>query len=546
MAINPLQQPINYSVDVQSPFEAAIGGIKLGTGLEELNVARQNRAMELQQQQAAQAQQAQFQSGLNSFFAKPAAERTFDELQLLLIGANKQQFDALKLVGEQMGAEKLGSAKKFTSQVLLAFEANPETAKTLLRERIEAEPDPGQKRAFQVISSIADQDPSRASRLVESLGAGTFGPEWYKGIEDYRKARREAEMQPTALKKAQADADKAVADAQAAQATAANAAEKATADAAKASADAQKSEAEARVAEATTGTKIIKAKSEADEAAVKARFAEQLAQGNVNLNAAQIRNINSEIGNRAAKLNLDRQTMQATVAEKLSNIQKNIGDVPADTRKLVNESAVAAAAAKQSAGQYNDVARRLDAEGGGYGVFTSARDYLDKAFGTQSSLTELRQEYTRIRNSAAIKSLPPGVATDKDIELALKGIPPENANASTMASFLRGMGKMQDIEASVANAKTDWLASNNGTLTRAKNTFIAGDYAAKPGETFADFTQRIVGDVSQKYRSPGQTAETRRQQAIGQIPTNSAPAAAPAANSANIMSQADAILRGGR
>jgi hypothetical protein len=321
MAINPLQQPINYAVDVQSPFEAAIGGIKLGAGLEELNVARQKRAMELQQQQATQAQQAQFQSGLNRFFTKPASERTFDELQPLLIGANKQQFDALKLVGEQMGTEKLNSSKKFTSQVLLAFEANPETAKTLLRERIEAEPDPGQKRAFQDILSIADQDPSRASRLVESLGAGTFGPEWYKGIEDYRKARREAEMQPAALKKAQADAEAAVAEAErklleakdtpsrlaaeqalriaqetkeraltaASLGVEARAVEQAPvalrelrAKADKAVADSIAAQNQANTSEEKAAADLARAKAEAEKAKVEARFAEPLAQADLN------------------------------------------------------------------------------------------------------------------------------------------------------------------------------------------------------------------------------------------------------------------------
>jgi hypothetical protein len=184
------------------------------------------------------------------------------------------------------------------------------------------------------------------------------------------------------------------------------------------------------------------------------------------------------------------------------------------------------------------LARRLDAAGGGFGAATSFADYLRKATGAQSPLTELRQEYTRIRNSAAIKSLPPGVATDKDIELALKGIPPENANASTMASFLRGMGKMQDIEASVANAKTDWLANNNGVLTRARNTFQAGDYATKPGESFNDFTQRVVQDVSKRYNPAAQTP------LVEQIPTDRTPR--PAAATSNIRSQADAILRGGQ
>jgi hypothetical protein len=130
------------------------------------------------------------------------------------------------------------------------------------------------------------------------------------------------------------------------------------------------------------------------------------------------------------------------------------------------------------------------------------------------------------------------VATDKDIELALKGIPPENADARTMASFLRGMGKMQDIEASVANAKTDWLSQNNGVLTRARNTFQAGDYATKPGESFNDFTQRVVQDVSKRYNPAAQTS------LVQQIPTDANPR--PAAATSNIRSQADAILRGGQ
>jgi hypothetical protein len=315
------------------------------------------------------------------------------------------------------------------------------------------------------------------------------------------------------LRQKLAVADKAESDAKTALATATNAPEKAAAEAAL-------------------------AKAQADKAKVEAQFAGPLAQASLNLNAAQIKNINSEIGNRAAKLNLDRQTMQATVAEKLSSIQKNLTELPSDTRKLVNDSAVAAAASKQSANQYNDLAKRLDAAGGGFGAATSFADYLRKQTGAQSPLTELRQEYTRIRNSAAIKSLPPGVATDKDIELALKGIPPENANASTMASFLRGMAKMQDIDASVANAKTDWLANNNGVLTRAKNTFAAGDYNTKPGESFNDFTQRVVQDVSKRYNPAQQTS------LVQQIPTNANPR--PMAATSSIEAQAEAIIRGGR
>jgi len=660
MAINPLQQPISYAVDVQSPFEAALGGFKIGAGIEEINAARQKRAFEMQQLQAAQAQQQQYQAGLNAFFAKPAAERTFNELQPLLVGANKQQFDALKLVGEQMGAEKLNSSKKFTSQVLLAFEANPETAKNMLQERINAETDPGQKRAFETVLEIANQDPNRAARLMESLGAGTFGGDWYKGIEDVRKARREeaesvpklreakakadtavtdsqlkvqelrakleaepdvarqrqlkieldqaeiqlrqaqtaasvgvearaAELQQSVLDKNVADATAAEADAQRKLAEAADteARLKAEADLKQAQiakenaltaasvgvearaaaqapealrrlvADADKAVADAKTAQATAANATETAKANADlaraqaeRAKVQAKYAERVEIAGLDKTNWDIKNLRDQIRDRSARLNLDTQKTAADVADKMSSIKSRLTEIPAESRKLINESAALASTSKQAAVQFNDLAKRIEAAEGGKGAFTSATEWLAKATGRQDEWTQIRNEYTRVRNTIAIKSLPPGVATDKDIELALKGIPPETANATTLASFLRGMAKMQDIDSSINNAKTDWLAQNNGLLTRAKGTFIAGDYAANAGETFNDFAQRIVGDVAQKYRSPEQIAEARRQQAISQIPTNrtpaTPPAAAPAATAASVMSQADAILRGGR
>lgn len=498
--INPFQGPINYAVDVQSPFEAALGGFKVGQA-----------GAEMQAQAQARERKQQFQTGLSDFFKKP--DRTYEDLEKLLPFADKQQFDALTKVGEGMEKRKLDTEKRFSAQTLLALESNVPVAKTMLQERAEAEKDPNQKRAFEAILKTIDVDPTKAAQMLELTSAATFGKDWYDGVTAARGERRTADLAPSALAKAQADANAAVADA-------------------------EKKVAEAKDTPARLLAEQEKRVADANKAKVDAQFAGTLAQANLNLNAAQIKNINSEISNRAAKLNLDQQTMQATVAEKLSTIQKNLNELPADTRKLVNDSAVTAAAAKQSADQYNDLAKRLDAEGGGYGAFTSARDYLNKALGTQSSLTQLRQEYTRIRNSAAVKSLPPGPATDKDVELALKGIPPENADARTMASFLRGMAKLQDIESAVANAKTDWLANNNGVLTRAKNTFQAGDYATKPGESFNDFTQRVVQDQSKRYNPATQTP------LVEQIPTDRTPR--PAAPAANIRSQADAILRGGQ
>ena len=364
---------------------------------------------------------------------------------------------------------------------------------------------------------------------------------------------RAAGLAESILGKSVADAEKAVADAQIAKANATNAEAKSKAEAELAIALADKGVADAKVAQikAKTAPEISAAEAkrvtaEAQKATVEAKYAEQIQIAGLNKTNWDIKNLQSQIKDRSEKLNLDRQTTQANVAEKLSANQQRLTDIPESARKLINESATQSATSKQAAIQYNDLASRIESAQGGKGRLTSASEWFASQLGNQDAWTQIRNEYTRVRNSVAIKSLPPGASTDADIQLALKGIPPENANAATLASFLRGSAKLQDIDSAINNSKTDWLSQNNGLLTRAKSTFIAGDYATKSGETFNDFAQRIVGDVAKKYRSPEQLEKERTQEIVSRIPTNQASTAVPAATPVDTRSRADAILRGGK
>ena len=235
--INPFQGPINYSVDVQSPFEAALGGFKIGAA-----------GAEVQAQRQAQEKAKTYQTGIDAFFSKPAAQRTYSDIEPLLIGANKQQFDALQAVAKNMSDEKLNSSKRFTGQLLVALEQNPETAKTLLNNRIEAETDPQQKLAWQDTLKVIDISPAKAANDIELLGAGAFGKEWYDAITNVRSERRTAAAAPAELRAKLADADKKEADALIAQ--------------------------EQAITEGEKQTAALKlAKAQAESAAVKAEFA---------------------------------------------------------------------------------------------------------------------------------------------------------------------------------------------------------------------------------------------------------------------------------
>lgn len=511
-------QPINYGVQIQDPTQSFLSAFQTGASIQESRLKQE-------QQQQQLANQKLIQEGFAKLRKPNATAADYANLAMVL---PETQAKSVRESFNLLSGERQNAALQQSGQVFSAFRSGqPEIAISLLDRQIEGKRNSGDEEGAKFLETwrnVAKENP----KATEDYFGFTISqmPGGDKVIESAVKLGGELRAQakaPAELTQAIAAADKAVAEATTAQATATNAAEKAAADAAKATAD-------------------------ANAAKVKAKYAEQVEIAGLNKTNWDINNLRSQIGDRSARLNLDTQKTAADVAEKMSSIQSKLNDIPADTRKLINESATLSATSKQSAQQFNDLAKRLDEAGGGYGVFSSASDFLKKGAGFQGGMTQLRQEYTRLRNTAAIKSLPPGPATDKDIAMALKGFPSDNASAGDLSSFLRGMAKLQDVDASINNAKTDWLAQNNGTLTRAKNTFVAGDYATKPGETFNDFAQRIVVDVSKKYRSPEQMAEDRRQQLVSQIPTNQAqvPAAAAAAAPANIRSQADAILSGGQ
>jgi hypothetical protein len=476
-------QPINYGVEIQDPTQSFLSAFQTGAAI-------QDTRLKQEQKQQQMANQKLIQEGFNKLRQPGATAADYANLAMVL---PETQAKAVRESFSMLSGERQQNALQQSGQVFSAFKAGkPEIAIGLLDRQIEAKRNSGDNEGAMFLETwrdVAKENP----KATEDYFGFTISqmPGGDKIIESAVKLgaeRRTEQLQPSVLTKAEQEAKKAT--------------------------------------------------SEAEIKAIEAQFTERLQKAGIDEKNWNVKNLQSQINDRAAKLNLDKQTTAATVAEKMSSIQKNLNDIPSDTRKLINESAVTAATAKQSADQFNDLAKRLDASGGGYGVFSSASDFLKKGAGFQGGMTQLRQEYTRLRNTAAIKSLPPGPATDKDIAMALKGFPSDNASATDLSAFLRGMAKLQDVDASISNAKTDWLAQNNGTLTRAKGTFVAGDYSTKPGETFNDFAQRIVGDVSKRYDPTQQTS------LVNQIPTDRNPRPAAAQN--NIRSQADAILSGGR
>jgi hypothetical protein len=246
------------------------------------------------------------------------------------------------------------------------------------------------------------------------------------------------------------------------------------------------------------GDKMIEATTKAQTAPATVSKAESEATG-ARLEVANLptkldldnKNTRSIIQNRSDQLNLDRDRLTGDVQAKLLEFGQKETKLDESAIKIINTAVPTSIALEQAAGNTIDLANKIEQAAGTSGIAGKFSETLKSITGNQDAVTQLRNEYTRIRNSAAIKSLPPGVATDKDIELALKGIPPETANAATQASFLRGMAKMQQYEAASEGAKADWVFAN-GNLGRAKSDINIGGIKVPKGSSFIDFSRQFI------------------------------------------------------
>jgi protein-arginine kinase activator protein McsA len=489
-------QPINYRALTQDPFAQTAQGVKFGAGLLQLQQEQQQNQLKLLQQQQALQQQQQYQQALARLQSPNATAQDFRNVALF--GTKDQGANLLAILSNKTDQEKANVAKITAPITSALLTGNINEGIRLLEMQAQAAENSGDMEDATYIRQQIEAlkaDPKQATAIGQVYATQTslVAPDMLERV-----------LKLTAEQRANAE--------------------------------------EARkVALQSPALRTAAALAVQEEA--KAGVAEQLAKLSVSKADWDIKNLQDQITDRSLTRGLRAQEVAANVADKLSSISARAVDIPEAAQKLINEAATNAGVIKVSASQFNDLAKRLEAEGGGWGAAGSLSDWFSRMSGFEGGMTGLRQEYIRLRNTSAIKSLPPGPATDKDIQMALQGFPSATADAKVVASFLRGMAKLQDIDAAIAGAKVDWMSQNKGLMTRAKSDFVAGDYAAKPGEAWVDFSQRVAKDIAAKYGKAATAKDIEREKLISQIPTPRTPS--PAGVNP-IRQQADAIISGGK
>jgi hypothetical protein len=237
------------------------------------------------------------------------------------------------------------------------------------------------------------------------------------------------------------------------------------------------------------------------------------------------------------KTNKDAEQVAMDVKLKQLEYQQKLAgggiDLSTDAEKLINESVQSQVNLQSLSNQYETLADNIDTQMAS-GKYASAAEAVKKIWGSEDEVTRIRQEYMRLRNSQVLQSLPPGVASDKDIEVAMGVFPSETANPETISSFLRGMSKLNKYDANLNGAKADWVSQVGSLKPTPKDVVIAGKTIPK-GTSFSE----AIGDIFVPASPIENVAPPSSQQ------TTTPQASSTQTPASNIMLQADKIISGG-
>ncbi|MBZ9062518.1 phage DNA ejection protein [Escherichia coli] len=196
----------------------------------------------------------------------------------------------------------------------------------------------------------------------------------------------------------------------------------------------------------------------------------------------------------AERLALDKQKFGFEVQQAQKKAEELINAAPklsVNMEKAIEKSAGDAAASRNAADSMTTLSDTLEKEKPTPGLFGNAENMFSKLTGQDNYLRDMRIRFNQLANAQATKLLPPGPASDKDIEFARKGIPSETDNPMVMARWLRGMAKMESNNAKFNEFRSEWMSANGSPGQSDRNRNIMG-MDVKKGESLNSAAKRFL------------------------------------------------------
>jgi hypothetical protein len=171
-----------------------------------------------------------------------------------------------------------------------------------------------------------------------------------------------------------------------------------------------------------------------------------------------------------AQERLDIQRLQAEASQtsaEASRLQAENykGDLSVTAEKAINKAEDDAAIAGGARARALNLLSQYETISMTSGKAGALWEDLKKFLGTEDDVSRLKLDFTNFVQGGILAALPPGVASDKDIELASAGFPNKDWNPEQIQRWLKGQAKLRAIDSERARFKSKWISDNNGNAS---------------------------------------------------------------------------------
>jgi len=230
----------------------------------------------------------------------------------------------------------------------------------------------------------------------------------------------------------------------------------------------------------------------------------------------------------AQRLALDQQEFGLKVQQAQEKAQQLIEGAPklsVNMEKSIEKSVNDSAASTNSADSMAALAQQFRQEKPTTGLFGNASNMFAKVTGTDTALRDLRIRQNALVNNQVLRFLPPGPATDRDVEIVRQGAPTDMDNPEVVARWLDAMSNLERRSAQFNDFKAEWMSAN-GNPGQSRNGGQVLGMDVQKGESLGSAAKRYMANNPISGSSGGQQAQSGKNQ-------QQAPAAAIQALQAN-------------
>ena len=196
----------------------------------------------------------------------------------------------------------------------------------------------------------------------------------------------------------------------------------------------------------------------------------------------------------AQRLALDQQEFGFKMQQAQEKAQQLISEAPklsVNMEKGIETAVNNATASSNSANSMSALAQQFRAEKPTTGLFGNAQNMFAKLTGSDTTLRDLRIRQNALVNSQVLKFLPPGPATDKDVEIVRQGAPTDMDNPETVARWLDAMANLERRNAQFNEFNAEWMSAN-GNPGQSRNGGQILGLDVKKGESLGSAVKRYM------------------------------------------------------